>query len=119
MAITTAAEKRAAFRTLHQTGCFVIPNPWDVGSAIALETLGFKALASTSAGFAWSMGRADNTVGIEALLAHLTAVSAAVNIPLNADFENGFADDPDAVAANVARAAGTGIAGLSVEELDR
>jgi len=110
------AEKRAAFRALHESGCFVIPNPWDVGSAMALQSLGFKAIASTSAGLAWSMGRPDNQVGLDAVLSHLAALAGAVDIPLNADFENGFADDPSGVAANVARAVKTGVAGLSVED---
>lgn len=109
-------QKRAAFRAMHQEGCFVIPNPWDVGSAIALQSLGFRALASTSAGFAWSIGRCDNAVGREAVLAHLTAVAAAVDIPLNADFENAFADAPEGVAESVTLAVATGIAGLSVED---
>ena len=110
----TFAAKRAAFAKLHEEGCFVIPNPWDVGSAIALQGLGFKALASTSAGLAWSLGRADNKITLDQVLAHLTAVAAAVDIPLNADFENGFAHDPAGVAANVSRAIATGIAGLSI-----
>jgi methylisocitrate lyase len=109
-------DKRAAFRALHERGCFVLPNPWDVGSAIALQHLGFKAIASTSAGMAWSMGRKDNAVGLEDALAHLAALSGAVDIPLNADFENGFADEPHGVAANVSRAAGAGVAGLSIED---
>lgn len=112
----TPDEKRAAFRRLHESGCFVIPNPWDVGSAIALQSLGFPAIASTSAGMAWAMGRADTKVGLEGVLAHLAALAAAVEIPLNADFENAFADKPGDVAANVARAAQTGVAGLSVED---
>jgi 2-methylisocitrate lyase-like PEP mutase family enzyme len=109
-------EKIARFRALHERGCFVIPNPWDVGSAIALQSLGFKALASTSAGFAWSIGRTDNAVGRDAVLSHLTALAGAVDVPLNADFENAFADDPDGVAANVTLALATGVAGLSVED---
>ncbi len=109
-------EKRAAFRALHESGCFVLPNPWDVGSAIALEGLGFKALASTSAGMAWAMGRPDTGVTLDAVLAHLTALAAAVDIPVNADFEHAFADEPEGVAANVALAVGTGVAGLSVED---
>jgi 2-methylisocitrate lyase-like PEP mutase family enzyme len=109
-------EKRAAFRALHESGCFVLPNPWDVGSAIALESLGFKALASTSAGMAWAMGRPDTGVTLDAVLAHLTALAAAVDIPVNADFEHAFADAPEGVAANVALAVGTGVAGLSVED---
>ncbi|MEO8812636.1 MAG: isocitrate lyase/phosphoenolpyruvate mutase family protein [Caulobacteraceae bacterium] len=112
----TADEKRAAFRRLHTSGCFVIPNPWDVGSAIALQALGFFALASTSAGMAWSMGRPDNRVTLDAALAHLTALAAAVDIPVNADFEGAFAVEPDDVAANVGRAVKTGVAGLSVED---
>jgi 2-methylisocitrate lyase-like PEP mutase family enzyme len=112
----TTADKRRAFRALHEAGCFVIPNPWDVGSALALQSLGFPALASTSAGMAWAMGKADGRVSIEDVLGHLTALAARLDAPLNADFENGFADAPAGVAANVARAVGTGIAGLSVED---
>lgn len=112
----TTADKRRAFRALHEAGCFVIPNPWDVGSALALQSLGFKALASTSAGMAWSMGKADGQVELEEVLAHLTALAGRLDIPLNADFENGFAEAPEGVAANVARAVGTGLAGLSVED---
>ncbi len=110
------AEKRATFYRLHESGCFVLPNPWDVGSAIALEKLGFSALASTSAGMAWSMGRPDGKVELAEVLSHLRALSGAVSIPLNADFENGFADDPAGVGANVAAAIETGVAGLSVED---
>ncbi len=108
--------KRAVFAELHKSGCFVLPNPWDVGSAIALESLGFKALASTSAGMAWAMGRPDTGVTRDQVLAHLTALAAAVDIPLNADFEHAFADEPAGVAENVTLAVGTGIAGLSVED---
>ena len=104
------------FHRLHETGCFVIPNPWDVGSAVALEQLGFKALATTSAGFAWTLGRPDNGVQRDEALAHLREVSAAVRVPVNADFEGGFADDPEGVAVNVKLAAATGIAGLSIED---
>ena len=104
------------FRQLHQSGCFVIPNPWDVGSARALEGLGFPALATTSAGFAWSLGRRDNHVALDDALAHLRAVSAAVSVPVNADFEGGFAVEPADVARNVAAAVTTGIAGLSIED---
>ncbi len=104
------------FRTLHESGCFVIPNPWDVGSARILEQLGFSALATTSAGFAWSLGRPDNFVTLDEAIAHYAAVAAAVRVPVNADFERGFATDPDEVAANVARACDTGIAGLSIED---
>ena len=108
--------KSEQFHELHETGCFVIPNPWDVGSARLLEKLGFKALASTSAGFAWSLGRRDNHVTLDEVLAHLTQLAASVAIPVSADFEGAFAIAPSHVAANVARAAGTGIAGLSVED---
>jgi methylisocitrate lyase len=104
------------FRQLHEAGCFVMPNPWDIGSARALASLGFKALATTSAGFAWSIGRRDQGVSVDEALAHLRAMSAAVDLPFNADFEGGFAVDPDGVAANVARAATTGVAGLSIED---
>src|ERR1700743_956582 len=102
------ADKRAAFHRLHQEGCFVIPNPWDIGSARYLQTLGFKALASTSSGFAWTQAEADNAVGVDAVLAHLTELCAATDIPVNADFEGGYADDPAGVAANVTRCCATG-----------
>ena len=115
MAVTTA-DKRAAFRKLHDTGCFVLPNPYDVGSAKALQHMGFKAIASTSAGFAWSIGKADNRVTLEDALQHLAALCGAVDLPVNADFEGGFADEPSGVAANVARAVKTGVAGLSIED---
>jgi len=105
-----------AFQRLHDSGCFVMPNPWDVGSAVALERMGFKALATTSAGFAWTLGRPDNDVELDEALAHLRAVAAAVEVPLNADFEGGFAIAPEQVAANVKLAAATGIAGLSIED---
>jgi 2-methylisocitrate lyase-like PEP mutase family enzyme len=112
----STSEKRAAFRRLHEEGCFVLPNPWDVGSAVILQHLGFKALATTSAGMAWAMGRPDGAVGLDEVLLHLTALAHATDLPLNADFENGFADSPDGVAANVALAVDTGISGLSVED---
>ena len=105
-----------AFRALHQSGCFVIPNPWDVGSARILAQLGFSALATTSSGFAWTLGRADNHVTIDEVLAHLRAMTASVPIPFNADFEGGFAVEPADVAVNVTAATATGIAGLSVED---
>lgn len=105
-----------AFRRLHESGCFVIPNPWDPGSARMLASLGFPALATTSSGFAWSVGRSDNHVPLDDMLAHLAAIAAAVDLPVNADFEGGFAVAPEAVAANVTRAASTGIAGLSIED---
>ena len=106
----------SAFCTLHESGCFVIPNPWDIGSARYLEMLGFRALATTSSGFAWSLGKSDTTVTLEEALAHLAAISGAVGIPVNADFEGGFAVEPEGVAANVARAVATGIAGISIED---
>jgi 2-methylisocitrate lyase-like PEP mutase family enzyme len=113
---STASDKRAVFRRLHESGSFVIPNPWDRGSAIYLEKLGFKALASTSAGFAWSAGRPDNGITVEQLLAHLKEISNAVAVPVNADFEGGFAIEPEGVAKNVIRAVSTGVAGLSIED---
>ena len=109
-------DRVAAFRRLHVSGCFVMPNPWDAGSARALEQMGFKALATTSAGFAWTLGRADNQVTLDQALEHLRVVAAAVNVPVNADFEGGFAVDPKQVGANVKLAAATGIAGLSIED---
>jgi 2-methylisocitrate lyase-like PEP mutase family enzyme len=112
----TSADKRANFRKLHETGCFVIPNPFDVGSAKALQQLGFRALASTSAGFAWTIGKADNRVTLDDVLAHLTSLCAAVDVPVNADFEGGFAVEAAKVGANVARAVKTGVAGLSIED---
>ncbi len=115
----TSADKRATFRKLHETGCFVIPNPFDAGSAKALAHLGFKALASTSAGFAWTIGKADNRVTVEDVLVHLTALCAAVDVPVNADFEGGFAEAPAKVGANVARAVRSGVAGLSIEDFHR
>lgn len=115
MTITTA-EKRATFRKLHETGCFVLPNPFDAGSAKALAYLGFKAIASTSAGFAWTLGKADNRVTVDEVVDHLAALSAAVDIPVNADFEGGFADQPEGVGINVARAVASGVAGLSIED---
>src|SRR5271166_548379 len=112
----TTADKRAAFHKMHESGCFVLPNPFDVGSAKALQHLGFKAIASTSAGFAWTIGKADNRVTVDDVCDHLTALCAAVDVPVNADFEGGFAHEPEKVAANVARAVKTGVAGLSIED---
>ncbi len=114
--MTTLHDQAHTFRALHASGCFVMPNPWDAGSARALEQMGFKALATTSAGFAWTLGRADNQVTLDQVLEHLRAVAAAVKVPVNADFEGGFAADPEQVAINVKLAAGTGIAGLSIED---
>jgi 2-methylisocitrate lyase-like PEP mutase family enzyme len=110
------ADKRATFRRLHESGCFPLPNPFDIGSAKALAQMGFKALASTSAGFAWTIGKADNRVTVDDVCTHLTALCAAVDLPVNADFENGFAHEPEKVAANVARGVKTGVAGLSIED---
>jgi methylisocitrate lyase len=115
-AMSRIADRVRVFRELHQAGCFVIPNPWDVGSARMLAQLGFKALATTSSGFAWSLGRADNHVPLERVLTHLHDIASAVDVPVNADFEGGFAVAPDEVAANVMRAVATGIAGLSIED---
>jgi methylisocitrate lyase len=112
----TTADKRAAFHKLHDSGCFIIPNPFDVGSARALQHLGFKALASTSAGFAWTIAKADNRVSVDEVCDHLTALCAAVDIPVNADFEGGFAHEPEKVGVNVARGVKTGVAGLSIED---
>ena len=114
--MTRIADRVRTFHELHQSGCFVIPNPWDIGSARVLAQLGFKALATTSAGFAWSIGHADNQVTLEQALAHLHAIASAVDVPVNADFEGGFAVEPEDVAANVTRAVHTGIAGLSIED---
>jgi 2-methylisocitrate lyase-like PEP mutase family enzyme len=113
---TSTAEKRRAFRKLHESGCFVIPNPWDVGSARYLQSLGFKALASTSSGAAWSQGLPDNGLSRGPVLEHLRVMAAATDLPLNADFENGFAADAAGVAESVRLAVDTGIAGLSIED---
>ena len=112
----TTADKRATFKKMHESGCFILPNPHDVGSARALQHLGFKALASTSAGFAWTIGKADNHVTVDQVCDHLTAICAAVDLPVNADFEGGFAVEPEKVGINVARGVKTGVAGLSIED---
>lgn len=117
--MSSPEEKRARFRVLHEAGCFVIPNPWDVGSARMLQALGFPALASTSSGMAWASGRLDNEVPLEDALDHLSTLAGAVELPINADFENGYADAPEDVAVNVRRALGTGIAGLSIEDMSQ
>src|SRR5207249_8534905 len=114
--MTQHADRCRIFRQLHQSGCFVVPSPWDLGSARLLAQLGFRALATTSSGLAWSLGRPDNHVSLEATLTHLRAISHAVEIPVSADFEGGFATAPEAVGTNVAAAATTGIAGLSIED---
>jgi 2-methylisocitrate lyase-like PEP mutase family enzyme len=110
------ADKRRTFRALHQSGCFVIPNPWNVGSARYLQGLGFKALATTSSGFAHSHGFADGEQSLDQVLAHFGEIAAASDLPVNADFENGYADDIDRMAENVTRCIATGVAGLSIED---
>jgi 2-methylisocitrate lyase-like PEP mutase family enzyme len=112
----TTADKRKTFRKLHESGCFVIPNPWNVGTARYLQGLGFKALATTSSGHAHSLGFSDGTQSRDDVLAHYRELAAATDVPLNADFENGFADDPDGVANNVTLCVATGVAGLSIED---
>jgi len=104
------------FHELHDAGCFVIPNPWDVGSARVLAQLGFPALATTSSGFAWSQGKADNGVSVDDALEHFRSIAASVDVPVNGDFEGGFAVEPSGVAINVTRAVATGIAGVSIED---
>jgi 2-methylisocitrate lyase-like PEP mutase family enzyme len=112
----TTEQKRADFRALHRQGCFVLPNPWDAGSARMLQSMGFKALASTSSGHAWSLGQPDGAIGRSEVLAHLRMLVAATDLPVNADFESGFGLDPDAVAESVRMAVDTGVAGLSIED---
>jgi methylisocitrate lyase len=114
--MATTSDRRRVFRQLHETGCFVIPNPWDLGSARLLAQLRFPALATTSSGFAWSLGRADNRVSLAEALVHLRAIAEGVDLPVNGDFEGGFAVEPVDVGANVAAAAATGVAGLSIED---
>ncbi len=110
------AAKRQAFRRLHESGCFVIPNPWDSGSARLLQRMGFKALATTSSGSAWSRGRADGRLARDEVLAHLREIVAATELPVNADFESGYAADPEGVEQSVALALETGIAAVSIED---
>jgi 2-methylisocitrate lyase-like PEP mutase family enzyme len=112
----TIEEKRAEFRRLHQSGCFAIPNPWDIGTAKYLQHLGFKAIATTSAGFAFSRGLSDGAVKRDDMLAHIKELVDATDIPVNADFENGYADDPNWCAENARLCAETGVAGLSIED---
>lgn len=114
--MSASAGRIAEFRRLHASGCFVMPNPWDAGSARALVALGFEALATTSSGSAWTMGIPDNTAGLEETLAHLRVIARAVDVPVNADFQNGFAAEPEDVAAHVGLAVQTGVAGLSIED---
>ncbi|MEP6913852.1 MAG: isocitrate lyase/phosphoenolpyruvate mutase family protein [bacterium] len=128
---TSAVGPIARFRTLHESGCFVLPNPWDVGTAVYLRHLGFKALATTSAGFAFSRGLPDTAtplglpargprpvtaITLDNMLVHISEVVAATSLPVNADFQNGYADSPEGVAANVALCVATGVAGLSIED---
>ncbi len=110
------AARRRAFRDLHAAGCFVIPNPWDAGGARYLASLGFKALATTSSGFAWSHAHADGAMPRDAVLAHLREIVNATDLPVNADFESGYGTDAPAVAESVRLAVGTGVAGLSIED---
>jgi len=114
--MSDASAKRRAFRELHQAGCFILPNPWDVGSALYLQSLGFRALASSSAGFAWSRGGSDGALTREQVLAHLRDLVQATSLPVNADFENGFGRDASGVAESVRLAVETGVAGLSIED---
>ncbi len=110
------ADRVAEFHRLHSEGCFVMPNPWDAGTARVLEQMGFPALATTSCGMAWTLGLSDNKVPLDEALAHLRSIAGAVDVPINADFEGGYAVEPAGVAENVALAAATGIAGLSIED---
>ncbi len=112
----TIDERRQTFRELHRGGCFAIPNPWDIGSARYLQHLDFKAIATTSAGFAFSRGLPDGAVGRDLMLAHIREIVEATEIPVNADFENGYADGPGEVAENVRLCVDTGVAGLSIED---
>lgn len=114
--MTSIERRREAFRALHQSGCFTLPNPWDGGSAVRLAKLGFPALASTSAGAAWALGKADGEMTLEEVLQHLRFLVGVTDLPVNADFEAGFADTPAGVAANVERCIATGVAGLSIED---
>lgn len=114
----TPADKRDAFFKLHEKGCFLIPNPWDAGSARMLEHLGFPAIASTSTGFSWSTGRPDYQVTLDGVLGHLTTLCKAVDIPVNADFEWGFANSASELKDHVIKGVGAGVAGLSIEDRD-
>lgn len=118
MARASAADKRKTFRALHESGCFVIPNPWNIGSARYLQGLGFKALATTSSGHAHSLGLADGAETLDMALAHYRELAEETEVPVNADFEGGFADDPDEVAENVRLCVDTGVAGLSIEDFN-
>ncbi|MGZ3273175.1 MAG: isocitrate lyase/PEP mutase family protein [Caulobacteraceae bacterium] len=116
--MTTVADRRARFRALHQSGCFAIPNPWDGGTAARLAKAGVQALASTSAGAAWALGKADGEMGLDEVLEHLRFLVNVTDLPVNADFEAGFADTAEGVATSVARCIETGVAGLSIEDKD-
>jgi 2-methylisocitrate lyase-like PEP mutase family enzyme len=113
---TTLSQKRSSFRALHASGCFLLPNPWDIGSARLFQNFGFEALATTSTGFAWTLGLPDYAVTLEGVLRHLSNLSDAVDLPINADFESGFGKEPEAVAENVKSAIQAGVAGLSIED---
>lgn len=112
----TVSDKRAAFREMHHAGCFLLPNPWDAGSARLLERLGYRALATTSAGYAWSQGQADGQLSRDDTLAHMRYMAAMSDLPINADFESGFGLTPEAVFDSVSLALATGVAGLSIED---
>jgi len=114
--VSPVEERCRVFHELHRAGCFVIPNPWDLGSARALAGLGFRALATTSSGFAWSQGQPDHGVSLATALAHFQALAESVELPISADFEGGYAVEPAAIARNVLAATATGIAGLSIED---
>lgn len=114
--MNSPSDSVAEFHRLHGSGCFVMPNPWDAGSAVALEQLGFTALATTSAGYAWTLGRPDNGITLAQALDHLRVIAGAVTVPVNADFEGGYAVEPAQVAEHVTLATETGIAGLSIED---
>lgn len=116
MTTRTTPEKRTLFRELHRTGCFVLPNPWDIGGARALEGLGFKAIATTSAGYAWSQGRADGKLDRAEVLAHMRQIAGSTDLPVNADFESGFAATLEELQESVRMAVDTGVAGFSIED---
>lgn len=114
--ISSISDRRAAFRKMHDGGCFVLPNPWDAGSARMFQHFGFRALASTSTGYAWTTGRQDYAMTLSDVLNHLKILCETVDLPVNADFESGFARDPEDLAGNIQRAIETGVAGLSIED---
>src|SRR5256884_6795571 len=114
--MSSPQQSSATFRAMHESGCFVLPNPWDIGTAIYLEHLGFKALATTSAGFAFSRGKPDGGVPRDEMLSHIREIVEATTLPVNADFLGGYADEPEDVAANVRLCLATGVAGLSIED---